>query len=93
MLTLLIGLFIGAFLGIGIMSILSMNKTFEELSDADDRDRLDFLANGYSITYRNGMWGVVGGVEPKVVGLVENCPRKAIDSARLHSVDLEEVNG
>lgn len=88
-----IGVFIGVAIGIGIMAIVSMGKTLDEPIDEgcpDDTHRMDFLANGYSITYRNGLWGVVAGIEPKVVGVVHDCPRKAIDSARF---DTEEVNG
>lgn len=83
----LAGLFLGATLGVITLALVSMGKTSEEMEVADDSDRLDFLDLGHSLTYRNGMYAVLSSNPVKIIGMMETCPRKAIDSARFRMED------
>jgi len=77
------GLLFGVFIGVVLMSILSINRAENDLCNADDKARLDHLTDGKrSLTYHAGGWAVVQGVPPSVIGEIMPTPRDAIDSAR-----------
>lgn len=77
------GLFIGVFLGVLVFAIVSIKRLDQELENPLDTDRLDFLDDGKrSLTFHRGVWAVVEGTPPKVVGRMEPTVREAIDSAR-----------